>query len=54
VGSVSEVLAPLTSFLGTGTIQSGLIDLSLQYEPVYIADTGNNRIVQAADIVGSN
>ena len=55
-GAVMETLttmtAPLTS--ATGTIQTGLIDLSQQYEPVYIADTGNNRIVQTADILGSN
>lgn len=54
IGSVSQTLATLSGFLGTGTIQSGLIDLSLQYEPVYIADTGNNRIVQTSDILGSN
>ncbi len=54
VGSVSETLAVLGSYLGTGTIQTGLIDVSQQYEPVYIADTGNNRIVQTADILGSN
>lgn len=54
VGSVIQTLATLSSTLGTGTIQTGLIDLSQQYEPVYIADTGNNRIVQTADILGSN
>jgi sugar lactone lactonase YvrE len=55
-GSVMETLPTMTSPLnpGTGTIQTGLIDLSQQYEPVYIADTGNNRIVQTADILGSN
>jgi NHL repeat len=55
-GAVMETLATLTAPLnpGTGTIQTGLIDLSQQYEPVYIADTGNNRIVQTADILGSN
>lgn len=54
VGAVSETLAVLSSYLGTGSIQTGLIDVSQQYEPVYIADTGNNRIVQTADILGSN
>jgi sugar lactone lactonase YvrE len=56
VGSVSEVLAPLNSSLNpaAGTIQTGLIDLSQRFEPVYIADTGNNRIVEAADILGLN
>jgi NHL repeat len=55
-GAVMETVATLTSPLnpGTGAIQSGLIDFSQQYEPVYIADTGNNRIVQTADILGSN
>jgi streptogramin lyase len=56
VGSVSETLAVLHTSLNptTGTIQTGLIDVSQQYEPVYIADTGNNRVVQSADILGSN
>ena len=57
LGAVSEALAGLSTYLtsnNTGTIQTGLIDASQQYEPVYIADTGNNRIVQTADAVGSN
>jgi sugar lactone lactonase YvrE len=54
VGSVQQSLATLSNLLGTGTIQAGLIDFSQQYEPIYIADTGNNRIVQTADILGSN
>jgi len=56
MGSLTETLATMTSPLnpGTGTIQSGLIDTDQQYEPVYIADTGNNRIVRTADILGSN
>ncbi len=53
-GAVMETLATLTAPLGTGSIATGLVDLSQQYEPVYIADTGNNRIVQTADILGSN
>jgi sugar lactone lactonase YvrE len=55
-GAVMETLTTMTSPLTSvsGTIQTGLIDLSQQYEPVYIADTGNNRIVQTADILGSN
>lgn len=55
-GAVMETLSTLTAPLnpGTGTIQTGLIDFSPQYEPVYIADTGNNRIVRADDILGSN
>ncbi len=50
--TLTTMTSPLTSV--SGTLQSGLIDLSQQYEPVYIADTGNNRIVQTADILGSN
>ena len=50
--TVATLTSPLTSV--TGSIRSGLIDTSQQYEPVYIADTGNNRIVQTADILGSN
>jgi sugar lactone lactonase YvrE len=55
-GAVKETLVTMTSPLtsANGTIQTGLIDLSQEYEPVYIADTGNNRIVQTADILGSN
>ncbi len=55
-GAVMETLATMTSPLTSvnGSIQTGLIDLSQEYEPVYIADTGNNRIVQTADILGSN
>jgi NHL repeat len=55
-GAVMETLATATAPLTStnGTIQTGLIDLSQEYEPVYIADTGNNRIVETADILGSN
>jgi sugar lactone lactonase YvrE len=54
IGAVSQTLAPLSGYLGTGTIQSGFIDISVRYEPIYIADTGNNRIVSTADALGSN
>ncbi len=55
-GAVMETLASMTAPLTStnGTIQTGLIQLSQEYEPVYIADTGNNRIVQTADILGSS
>jgi streptogramin lyase len=55
-GAVMETLPTMTAPLNpaTGTIQTGLIDLSQQYAPVYVADTGNNRIVRTADILGSN
>ncbi|MFN7995103.1 MAG: choice-of-anchor D domain-containing protein [Bryobacteraceae bacterium] len=55
-GAVMETLATLNSPLSpaTGTIQTGLIETDQQYEPVYIADTGNNRIVETADVLGSN
>jgi streptogramin lyase len=55
-GAVMETLPSMTAPLnpGTGTIATGLIDTSQQYAPVYIADTGNNRIVRTADILGSN
>ncbi|HUD98291.1 MAG TPA: choice-of-anchor D domain-containing protein [Bryobacteraceae bacterium] len=55
-GAVTETLPTMTTPLnpGTGTIQTGLIDTSPQYAPVYIADTGNNRIVRTADVLGSN
>jgi hypothetical protein len=56
LGAVSETLARLDNYLNplTGTIQTGLIDISQQYEPVYVADTGNNRIVQFSEMLGSN
>lgn len=54
LGSVMETLVTLNTYLGTGTIQSGTFNFSQQYEPAYIADTGNNRIVQIADILGDN
>jgi hypothetical protein len=55
-GSVMETLSTMTSQLdpAMGTIQTGLIDTSQEFEPVYVADTGNNRIVQTADILGSD
>jgi len=55
-GAVMETLSSMTAPLGSGngTIQTGLINTSQQYAPVYIADTGNNRIVETADILGSN
>lgn len=55
-GAVEETLTTLTSPLnpGTGTIQTGLVELSQEYQPVYIADTGNNRVVRTDDILGSN
>ena len=55
-GAVMETLATMTAPLTStpGTVQTGLIQMSQQWEPVYIADTGNNRIVQTADILGSN
>ena len=56
LGEVIETLAPLGSTLDltAGTIQTGTLDVNQQYEPVYVADTGNNRIVQMADMLGSN
>lgn len=56
LAEIIQTLAPLSSALNpsTGTIQSGTIDVNQQYEPVYVADTGNNRIVQMADMLGSN
>ncbi|HLW70777.1 MAG TPA: choice-of-anchor D domain-containing protein [Candidatus Binataceae bacterium] len=55
LGEVIETLAPLTTTLDltSGTIQSGTIDINQQYEPIYVADTGNNRIVRMLDMLGS-
>jgi sugar lactone lactonase YvrE len=55
-GALTQSLAPLHTQLTstTGTIQSGQVDTDQQFEPLTIADTGNSRIVQASDILGSN
>jgi len=58
IGQVNETLTPDAYSLGnppyTGTVSSGVVDVSEQYEPVYVADTGNNRVVQMDDMFGSN
>jgi len=54
LGSVVQNLAQLSSPLDSvnGTIQTGAIYASQRYEPVYISDTANNRIVRLWDIEG--
>ncbi|HZT31299.1 MAG TPA: choice-of-anchor D domain-containing protein [Bryobacteraceae bacterium] len=54
LGSTTQNLAPSTSKLGTGTIGSATTAVNSRYEPTYIADTYNNRIVRIDDILGSN
>ena len=53
-GSTVQSLAGSTSQLGTGTIYSGLTYLNTQYEPLFIADTYNNRIVRMDSMAGAN
>ena len=53
-GSTVQSLAGSTSQLGTGTIGGGSTFLNADYEPLYVADTGNNRIVRIDDMKGDN
>ena len=53
-GSTVQSLAGSKSTLGTGTIYSGSAFVNSQYEPVYVADTSNNRIVRMDDMTGDN
>lgn len=53
-GSTVQSLAGSTSQLGTGMIASGSTFVNTEYEPVYVADTGNNRIVRMDDMTGAN
>ncbi|MGA3042287.1 MAG: choice-of-anchor D domain-containing protein [Bryobacteraceae bacterium] len=53
-GSTVQSLAGSTSQLGTGTIAGGTTFVNADYEPVYVADTYNNRIVRMDDMTGAN
>jgi len=53
-GSTVQSLAGSTSQLGTGTIAGATTFVNTDYEPVYVADTGNNRIVRMDDMTGAN
>jgi len=53
-GSTVQALAGSSSPLGTGTISDGSTFVNTEYEPVYIADTSNNRIVRVDDMTGDN
>ena len=53
-GSTVQSLAGSTSQLGTGTIYSGATYVNTDYEPLYIAETYNNRIVRMDDMTGDN
>ena len=53
-GATTQSLAGSKSQLGTGTIGSGSMFVNTDYEPVYVADTGNNRIVRMDDMTGAN
>jgi streptogramin lyase len=53
-GSTVQALAGSTSQLGTGTIAGGSTFVNTDYEPVYVADTSNNRIVRMDDMTGAN
>ena len=53
-GSTTQVLAGSSSPLGTGSISGGSTFVNTEYEPVYVADTSNNRIVRMDDMTGDN
>lgn len=53
-GATGQSLAAMTSELGSGTISSGSATLNATYEPLYIADTYNNRLVRIDDMLGDN
>ena len=53
-GSTIQSLAGSSSPLGTGTIGGGSTFVNTDYEPVYVADTSNNRIVRMDDMTGAN
>ena len=47
-------MAGSKSPLGTGTIGGGNTFINAAYEPLYVADTYNNRIVRIDDMTGDN
>lgn len=53
-GATTQSLGGSKSQLGTGTIGSGSMFVNTEYEPVYVADTGNSRIVRIDDMFGAN
>lgn len=53
-GYTTQSLAGSKSQLGTGTLAGGSIFVNTEYEPVYVADTGNGRIVRIDDMSGAN
>ena len=53
-GVTTQAVAPLASPLGTGTIGSGLTTVNADYEPLYITDTYNNRVVKMDNMNGDN
>jgi len=53
-GSAYQSLAGSKSQLGTGTIAGGSAFVNAAYEPLYVADTYNNRIVRMDDMTGDN
>ncbi|MGO4880890.1 MAG: choice-of-anchor D domain-containing protein [Bryobacteraceae bacterium] len=53
-GQTIQYLAGLSSPLGAGSISGGTTFVNAQYEPVYITDTYNYRIVRMDDMTGDN
>jgi streptogramin lyase len=53
-GAITQSLAGSQNHLGTGTLASGTTFVNTEYEPVYVADTGNSRIVRIDDMFGAN
>ena len=53
-GAMSEAASPTTSPLGTGSLSGGTTNVNAEYEPIYITDTYNYRIVRIDNMLGDN
>ncbi len=53
-GVTSQSAVPSASQLGTGSLAGGASNANAEYEPLYITDTYNYRIVRIDDMTGDN
>jgi streptogramin lyase len=53
-GVTSQAATPTTSQLGSGGLSGGTTNVNTEYEPVYITDTYNYRIVRIDNMFGDN
>jgi hypothetical protein len=54
LGITTQASGGSSSPLGSGTLASGTTLMNLHYEPVYITDTYNYRVVRIDDMLGDN